>query len=133
MKNIILIIAFVLIIISILSLYIFRTDIYRVIVPNVEITEIGPMFINGKKYEMTVLNDFIHKNDEGMSYVFLAKTHASFWYLSNYCYIAQIKIIEQDNTHSAIIFPDADYQNNDKIIIKYSYSLIHGKDIFICE
>lgn len=125
------ILLFALIILAFIMLYFFRIDIYQAIVPNVEITAIGPMFIDGKKYDMTVHNNYIHKKEDDTNYVLLVKDYSAFWYVSNYCFVAEVKIIAQNDMYSAIGFPNNDYKNGDRLITIYNKCLTHGQDVYV--
>ena len=130
MKKNVLILIFAILIIFLIVFCIFRLDIYKAITPNVETTSIGPMFLDGIKYDIAVQNDHIHKTNDGFTYVLLAKRRVTFWYSSNYCHISEIKIIAQNNTHSAIEFV-GDYTEGDELIVKFEDNLTNGQDIYI--
>ena len=113
-------------------LYFFRIDIYRTTVANVEIAPIGPMIINGRRYNTTVQNIHIHEDEGGIAFIYLAKRRSTFWYQSHYCYIARISVIESDETHCAVEFTDSsDYSIGDAVIVAIDKDLSHGKDVYV--
>ncbi|GHV13911.1 hypothetical protein FACS1894219_09330 [Clostridia bacterium] len=77
-------------------------------------------------------NNYIQKKDDGTLYVLLSKIHSTFWYNSNYCYIAEIKIITKNDTHCAVEFID-DYTTGDEIIVFSNVNLTHGQDIYVIK